>query len=82
MRKIGIERANPRKKPIPPSASLAAAADFWERHDSTEYFSGEDLVPLRTWTKGKKVRHVYVAPDGRQYELIALSNRPRRKIPA
>lgn len=44
--------------------------------------SPTDLVPFRTWTKGRKVCHVYVAPDGAQYEMIPIPKRPKRRIPA
>lgn len=82
MRNVDTGRAKIRKKPTPSAGSLAAVADFWEQHDSTEYFSEGDLASLRTWTKGEKVRHVFVALDGWQYELIPLGKRPRRKVPA
>ena len=82
MKKLGIGRDNAKKKPIPPSRGLARVAEFWDSHDSTEYFSKEDFAPLRTWTRGRRVRHVYVAPDGSQYELIPLRRRPKRTIPA
>jgi hypothetical protein len=72
MKRTGTARGKVRRKPTPPSGSLRGAAGFWDRHDATRLFSRADLVPLRTWTKGRKVRHVYVAPDGSQYELIPI----------
>lgn len=82
MKKIGAVRDKRKKGPTPPSGDMARVAGFWDRHDSTTYFAKEDLVPLRTWTKGGKVRHVYVAPDGSQYEMIRLRRRPRKAVPA
>jgi hypothetical protein len=83
MKEIGTAGNNRRKKrPTPPPGDMARVAEFWDTHDSTTYFAKEDLVPLRTWTKGGKVRHVYVAPDGSQYEMIPLRRRPRKIVPA
>lgn len=81
MKKIGTAR-NRKKLLTPPSGDVQSMAEFWDRHDSTSYFAKDDLVPLRTWTKGRRVRHVYVAPDGSQYEMIPLRRRPRKTIPA
>ncbi len=58
------------------------AAEFWDTHDSAQFFSKGDLVPLRTWTKGRRVRHIYVAANGSQFEMIPLKKRSKRKIPA
>lgn len=84
MKKIGTgrDRSKGKKRPTPPSGTLTRAAGFWDAHDSTAYFTNKDLVPLRTWTKSRKVRHVYVAPDGSQYEMVPLRRRPKRTIPA
>jgi hypothetical protein len=81
MKKTGTAR-DKKKGPSPPSGNLECVAEFWDARDSTSYFAKEDLVPLRTWTKGRKVRHVYVAPDGSQYEMIPLRKRPRKSVPA
>lgn len=82
MKRTGTARDKAKRKPTSPTASLREAAEFWERHDATQLFSQADLVPLRTWTKDRKVRHIYVAPNGLQYELIPLRRRPKRSIPA
>ena len=80
MKRIGTARD--KNRPTPPSGDLARVGQFWDAHDSTTYFAKEDLVPLRTWTKGRKVRQVYVAPDGSQFEMIPLRRRPRKTVPA
>jgi len=82
MKKTGTIRDKGKKRLNPPSADMARVAEFWDTHDSTTYFAKEDLIPLRTWTRGRKIRHVYVAPDGSQYEMIPLRRRPRKTVPA
>ena len=82
MKKTGTTRDKGKKRLNPPSGDMARVAEFWDTHDSTTYFAKEELVPLRTWTRGRKIRHVYVAPDGSQYEMIPLRRRPRNTVPA
>jgi hypothetical protein len=82
MKRTGAAQSKGKRKPWPPSGSLRAAAEFWDGHDATRLFSRADLLPLQTWTKGQKVRHVFVAPDGSQYELLPLPRRAKRRIPA
>ena len=82
MKKIGIAPSKRERRPTPPTGSVERVAAFWDTHDSSQYFPEGDLVPLRTWTKGKKVRHVYIAPDGLQYEMIPLKRKPKAPIPA
>jgi len=82
MKKTGTTRDKGKKRLNPPSGDMARVAEFWDTHDSTTYFAKEELVPLRTWTRGRKIRHVYVAPDGSQYEMIPLRRRPRKTVPA
>jgi len=82
VRKVAAKCDKRKMRPMPPSGDVARVAEFWDTHDSTTYFAKEDLVSLRTWTKGRKVRHVYVAPDGSQYEMIPLRRRPRKPVPA
>jgi len=79
---ISRNKAKPQKKPTPPSGNRVEAAEFWETHDSTQFFSHEDLVPLRTWTKGRRVRHIYVTANGSQFEMIPLRKRSRKRISA
>jgi hypothetical protein len=57
-------------KLIPKFRSRKEERDFWEIHDTTEYFDEEDLVKLAPHIKDVRLIHVYMAPDGSRYIMI------------
>jgi hypothetical protein len=57
-------------KPIPKFRSTKEEREFWETHDTTEYFNKESLIELAPHIKDVKLIHVYVAPDGSRYIMI------------
>ena len=59
-----------RLKPIPKFRSRKEERDFWDTHDTTEYFDQGSLVKLTPHIKDVKLIHVYVAPDGSRYIMI------------
>ena len=59
-----------RLRPIPKFRSRKEEREFWEAHDTTEFFDEESLVKLAPHIKGVKLIHVYVAPDGSRYIMI------------
>ena len=59
------------RDPLPDSfPSWREAAEFWDTHDTTEYFDQKSLVKLAPHIKDVKLIHVYVAPDGSRYIMI------------
>ena len=66
-------------KPIPKFRSKAEEREFWDTHDTTEYFEDREMVPLSPLLKGKKLVHIYVAPDGIRYEIRRLPSRRSAK---
>jgi hypothetical protein len=62
-------------KTIPKFRSKAEEREFWATHDTTGYFEDGEMVPLAPLLKGKKLVHIYVAPDGVRYEIRKLSSR-------
>ena len=59
-----------RLKPIPKFRSRKEEREFWDTHDTTEYFDQKSLVKLAPHIKDVKLIHVYVAPDGSRYIMI------------
>jgi CopG antitoxin of type II toxin-antitoxin system len=59
-----------RLRPIPKFRSRKEEREFWEVHDTTEFFDEESLVKLAPHIKDIKLIHVYVAPDGSRYIMI------------
>ena len=59
-----------RLKPIPKFHSRREKREFWETHDTTEYFDERSLVKLAPHMKDVNLVHVYVAPDGSRYIMI------------
>ncbi len=59
-----------RLKSIPKFRSRKEEREFWEIHDTTEYFDEESLVKLAPHMKDVRLIHVYVAPDGSRYIMI------------
>ncbi len=59
-----------RLKSIPKFRSRKEEREFWETHDTTEYFDEESLVKLAPHMKDVRLIHVYVAPDGSRYIMI------------
>jgi len=57
-------------KPIPKFRSREEERDFWENHDTTEYFDEKSLIKLAPHIKDVELIHVYVAPDGSRYIMI------------
>ena len=70
-----MSAAKSKIKPIPKFRSKAEEREFWDTHDTTDYFEDRDMVPLAPLLKGKKLVHIYVAPDGVLYEIRKLSSR-------
>lgn len=62
-------------KPIPKFKSKAEEREFWDTHDTTEYLEDREMIPLAPLLKGKKLVHIYVAPDGTRYEIRRLPSR-------
>ena len=52
-----------RLKPIPKFRSRKEEREFWDTHDTTEYFDQKNLVKLAPHIKDVKLIHIYVAPD-------------------
>jgi len=67
-----------RLKRIPKFKSLAEEIEFWETHDSTEYFDDSEMMPLAALLKGVQLVHIYVAPDGTRYQIKKL---PKKQKP-
>jgi len=59
-----------RLRPIPKFRSRKEEREFWEVHDTTEFFDEESLVKLAPHIKDIKLIHIYVAPDGSRYIMI------------
>ena len=59
-----------RLKPIPKFRSRKEEREFWDTHDTTEYFDERSLVKLAPHIKNVELIHVYVAPDGSRYIMI------------
>jgi hypothetical protein len=57
-------------KLIPKFHSREEEREFWDTHDTTEYFDEESLVKLAPHIKDVKLIHVYIAPDGSRYVMI------------
>jgi hypothetical protein len=65
-----MRRRLKRLKPIPKFSSRKEEREFWETHDTLEYFDEESLVKLAPHMKDANLVHVYVAPDGSRYIMI------------
>lgn len=63
------------KSKIPKFRSKAEEREFLETHEALDYFEPKDFVPLAPLLKGKKLVHIYVAPDGTRYEIRKLSSK-------
>ena len=59
-----------RLKTIPKFSSRKEEREFWETHDTMEYFDERSLVKLAPHMKDVNLVHVYVAPDGSRYVMI------------
>jgi len=57
-------------KPIPKFPSRKEEREFWETHDTLEYFDEKRLVKLAPHMKDVRFVHIYVAPDGSRYIMI------------
>jgi hypothetical protein len=57
-------------KPIPKFRSKKEEREFWESHDTTDYFDEKGLIKLAPHMEDVKLVHVYVAPDGSRYVMI------------
>ncbi len=64
---------NKRLKATQTFQSRAEEREFWDTHDSTEYFDDSKMVRLAPLMKGRKLVHVFVAPDGIRWEMRKLS---------
>lgn len=71
-------RKSKRLKPIPKFSSRKEEREFWETHDTSEYFDEKRLVKLAPHMKGVKLVHVYVAPDGSRYIMIPEDLKKRK----
>jgi len=60
-------------KPIPKFKSRAEEREFWDQHDTTEYFDDQEMVSLTALLEGVRLIQVYVAPDGSRWEMRRLS---------
>lgn len=65
-------------KPIPKFRSRREEREFWETHDTTEYFDEKSLVELGPHIKDVKLIHVYVAPDGSRWIMIPEDMKKRK----
>jgi hypothetical protein len=65
-------------KPIPKFHSRKEEREFWETHDTTEYFDEKSLVELAPHIKDVKLIHVYVAPDGSRWIMIPQEMKKRK----
>jgi len=65
-------------KPIPKFRSRKEEQEFWETHDTTEYFDEKSLVELAPHIKDIKLIHVYVAPDGSRWIMIPQKMKKRK----
>jgi len=71
-------RKSKRLKPIPKFSSRKEEREFWETHDTSEYFDEKRLVKLAPHMKGVNLVHVYVAPDGSRYIMIPEDLKKRK----
>ncbi|MBI3597637.1 MAG: hypothetical protein HY203_10835 [Nitrospirae bacterium] len=62
-----------RTKPIPKFKSRSEEREFWDTHDTIEYFDDREMVPLAPLMKGVKLVQIYIAPDGTRWEMRRLS---------
>jgi hypothetical protein len=67
-----------RLKPIPKFCSRKEEREFWDTHDTTEYFDEKGLVKLAPHIKDIDLVHVYVAPDGSRYVMIPEDMKKRK----
>jgi hypothetical protein len=65
-------------KSIPKFCSREEEREFWDTHDTTEYFDEQSLVKLAPHIKDVKLVHVYVAPDGSRYVMIPEDIKKRK----
>lgn len=65
-------------KALPKFRSRAEEREFWETHDTTEYFDEEGLTELAPHMKDVKLIHVYVAPDGSRWIMIPEDARKQK----
>lgn len=71
-------RKSKRLKPIPKFRSRKEEREFWETHDTSEYFDEKRLVKLAPHMKDVKLVHVYVAPNGSRYIMIPEDLKKRK----
>ena len=67
-----------RLKRIPRFHSTEEEREFWEAHDTTEYFDEESLIKLAPHLKDVKLIHIYVAPDGSRWIMIPEDMKKRK----
>lgn len=67
-----------RSKPIPKFRSRKEEREFWDTHDTTEYFDDKSFINLAPHIKDVKLVHVYVAPDGSRYVMIPEDIKKRK----
>jgi hypothetical protein len=65
-------------KSIPKFRSREEEREFWDTHDTTEYFDEQSLVKLAPHIKDVKLVHVYVAPDRSRYIMIPEEMKKRK----
>jgi hypothetical protein len=65
-------------KSIPKFRSREEEREFWETHDTTEYFDEQSLVKLAPHIEDIKLVHVYVAPDGSRYIMVPEDMKKRK----
>jgi len=65
-------------KRIPKFRSRKEEREFWETHDTTEYFDEEDFIKLAPHVKDIKLIHIYVAPDRSRWIMIPDSRKSKQ----
>ena len=73
-----MKRRLKKLKPIPKFHSRKEEREFWETHDTTEYFDEKSLIKLAPHIKDVKLVHVYVAPDRSRYIMIPEEMKKRK----
>jgi len=73
-----MKRPLKKLKPIPKFHSRKEEREFWETHDTTEYFDEKSLVELAPHIEDVKLIHVYVAPDGSRWIMIPEEIKKRK----
>jgi len=72
------KRLGKKIKSIPKFRSREEEREFWDTHDTTEYFDEQSLVKLAPHIKDFKLVHVYVGPDGSRWIMIPEEMKKRK----